>query len=52
LNLPHNLQRCAQLCDHPVFSTIYSNIAGQAGATSRTDTNCGTGPFFYRVGVQ
>ncbi len=36
----------------PPFSLLSSNITGQAGMTSYTDTNAvGDGSFFYRVGV-
>ncbi len=35
------------------FTSIQSNIVGQAGITTYTDTNAaGPGPLFYRVGVQ
>lgn len=43
------LQRSTNL---PVFSTVQSNIAGQAGTTTYADTSAGTGPSFYRVAVQ
>lgn len=46
------LERATHL-SAPLFVTLRSNIAGQAGTTAYLDTNAvASGPFFYRVGVQ
>ncbi len=51
--ISYYLQRAASLSGAPAFSSIQSNIVGQAGTTTYQDTNAvGPGPFFYRVGVQ
>jgi hypothetical protein len=53
LGVPYYVQRCTNLAAFPAFQTIQSNIIGQAGTTSYTDTNVVPSmPSLYRVGVQ
>jgi hypothetical protein len=47
------LQRSDDLGATPPFVTVSSNVVGQAGTTSFTDTNnISASKSFYRVGVQ
>jgi len=46
----YRVERSTDLTVHPPFTVLQSNIAGEAGTTSYTDTNSvGIGPSFYRV---
>jgi hypothetical protein len=46
------LERSANLTISPSFTRLATNIRGQPGLTTYTDTEAvGAGPFFYRVGV-
>ena len=52
-NRTYFLERATHLGATPPPPVVISNLVGQAGTTSYTDTNAtGPGPFFYRVGVQ
>ena len=50
-NVSYYLQRSTNLSAS--FSSVKSNIVGQAGTTTSQDAGAtGLGPFYYRVGVQ
>ena len=52
-NITYFLQSSTNLGTQQAISTIQSNIVGQTGTTTYTDTNAvGQRPYFYRVGVQ
>jgi hypothetical protein len=49
----YSLERATEVGASPAFSLLRSNIAGQAGTTSFTDTNAITGaPRLYRIRVE
>jgi hypothetical protein len=51
-NRAYFLERASRLAPAD-FTLLATNLAGQPGATSYTDTQAvGSGPFFYRVGVE
>jgi hypothetical protein len=52
-NRAYFIQRSTNLALQPAFVTVFTNVAGQTGTTTLTDTNAiNAGPFFYRVGVE
>jgi hypothetical protein len=52
-NRTYYLQRSPAPGTSSAFSTVQSNIPGQVGITTLTDTSPGAGgSFFYRIGVQ
>jgi hypothetical protein len=47
------IERSTNLGNQPAFSLLQTNIVGQAGTTTYTETNAlGAASFFYRVGVE
>jgi hypothetical protein len=47
------LECSTNLSAHPAFSVVQSNLTGQAGTTTYTDTNLpASAQIFYRIGVQ
>ncbi len=52
-NISYYLQRATNLSIQPAFQPLATNLPGQPGTTSFTDTNApAPGLYFYRVGVQ